>query len=154
MYYRKVEATFQKAVLAIPHRFFRNLKVPPALGEGQKTKPHYRTPKVTIHCCAPHLNYFTALKQHEIRSKNECKNPKLTKKIPTKFQRDKKGGPHRRLQALMATVRTTFFIPLKCDRNFFGKFLYRPFGMHHSSILTNADVLIDAATRPAHKRAQ
>jgi hypothetical protein len=154
MYYRKIETNFQKPVVGIPHRFFRNLKVSPALGEGQKSKPHYRTPKVTVDCCAPHLNYFTALKQHETRSKNKCKNPKCTAKIPIKFQGDKKGGPHRRHKGLQATVRTPFFIPLKFDRNFFCKFLDRPLGIRNLSIPTNADTLIDAATRLAYKGAR
>ena len=60
--------------------------------------------------------------KHNYARKNVYCNEETQKKIPLNFQGDKKGGPHRRLQALMATVWTPFFIPLKIQQNFFWTF--------------------------------
>ena len=57
--------------------------------------------------------------KHNYARKNVYCNEETQKKIPLNFQGDKKGGPHRRLQGLMATVWTPFFIPLKIQQIFF-----------------------------------
>ena len=60
--------------------------------------------------------------KHNNARKSAWSESKSSKKIHAKKQGDKKGGPHRRLQALMATVWTPFFIPLKIQQNFFWGF--------------------------------
>ena len=57
--------------------------------------------------------------KHNYARKNVYCNEETQKKNPLNFQGDKKGGPHRRLQGLMATVWTPFFIPLKIQQIFF-----------------------------------
>ena len=48
---------------------------------------------------------------------------KIANFLHAKKQGDKKGGPHRRLQGHMTTVRPPFFITLKIRQNFFLEFL-------------------------------
>ena len=87
-------------------------------------------------------------------AKTNVRIQNVQQKFRSNFRGIKKGVRTVAIRPLQATVRTPFFIPLKFDRNFFCKFLDRPLGIRNLSIPTNADTLIDAATRLAYKGAR